>query len=99
MIHYLSDWMTLGGCQMTIQLLSHSPSSTGQKEKIRWKSSRVDVSIGSLLIHYCHGQLHIHPSFPFCHSAFNQLQLNCSWLPPAQMQGKLDSSHLEDNPF
>jgi len=37
------------GSQMPEQLLSHSLSSTGQGEKIRWKSSRAEMKTGKLI--------------------------------------------------
>lgn len=39
-----------------IQLLFHCPSSAGQEEKIRCKSSWVQIEKGRLLIYYHHGQ-------------------------------------------
>lgn len=46
----------MASCQPPTQPLLHSPSSTGQGEKIRWKSSRVTIKTGTSLTNYCHGQ-------------------------------------------
>jgi len=43
-------------CQTLIQLLSHSPSSTGQGKKTGWKGLWVETDKGRLLINYCHDQ-------------------------------------------
>lgn len=42
--------------QTPAQLLTHSPSSTGQGETIAWKRSWDKIKTGKLLASYCHGQ-------------------------------------------
>lgn len=41
--------LTMADCQMPTELLSHSPSSTAQGEKRRWKSSFVELKTGRSL--------------------------------------------------
>jgi len=48
--------LSLAGCQMLTKMLSQSPSSTGQGEKIRWRRSWLDIKTWTSLIHYHHRQ-------------------------------------------
>ena len=48
--------LTLAGCQTPTQLLFRSTSSTWQEEKIRWKSSWVEIKPGKSLASHCQGQ-------------------------------------------
>jgi len=48
--------LTLAGCQVPTELLSHSPSSARQVEKVIWESLLVKIRTEMLLSSYHHGQ-------------------------------------------
>lgn len=48
----LCGGLTLAGCRMPTELLSHSPSSTAQDEKVRSKSLWLRIKAGRSLINY-----------------------------------------------
>ncbi|KAK4808526.1 hypothetical protein QYF61_009829 [Mycteria americana] len=51
---YTCGGLTLSGCQTPAKQLSHCPSSTGQQEKTRLKSSWIEIKMGRSLTNYHH---------------------------------------------